>query len=379
MKKKLIMTMVTILLFFGSLGGPVLAQEADSAGNIFSSKNIVDTIAGQNDYYWSGQSLDLSASKVANDILAAGYRISLDSVTVGGSLRAAANTIEVIEANVAKNITVAGYSVNINEGTTAQGIYAAGNEVLMAGQCSNLTAFAETVYLDGTVNGDANINANRVVIGDHAVVTGTLTVKASEEPAVPAGAAIGKVDFQKDEATSVDNADSAGEAANAAGASVLAKFKHVGYWLVVNVAIAALLILLGNKVIEKAKVMTVTKTANLILSGVVATVALPMLVFVIALTFIGLPIAAIVTMVAVVVGMVGTAFAGSALARLVLPQWNIWGSSLLGAAVLSLVGTLPFIGFMVSIAAFVYTMGYLVQAVWQQMRRPKTTDVQVEE
>lgn len=362
MKKRLntlcILFFAAILFFCPS----ALAAEADNAGNLFAS-DAISTASIPRDLYWAGSSLNLSGTQIGGDAIIAGNILNLEKIHTTGSVRIAGNMVTLSGITVDNNITAAGNNVSISNGTKASGVYAAGSTISFDGECQAMSLSGKTVTLNGKVNGNATIDAEQVVIGDNAVVTGKLTVNASEKPDVPSSASIGSLSYtQNQNQEETEAADTPSQAAKTA--------KHAGYWLASTVALAAFLILLANKALEGAKTMTVQKPAPLFVSGLVGLLALPVLLILLLITYIGVPIAFIVALPACALGLSATAFAGASLGRLVFPKWNLWGSSLLGAAVLSLVENIPILGFIVTFAALIYTFGWVIQWIWEQIKHP---------
>lgn len=357
----LCLVLLTLCLVFS---GSVLAVETDTAGNVLADDVLEGGLTTVNrDFIWVGQTLSLSGNQIGNDALLAGNTLTMDKVHCGGSIRAAGNTLDIKNATVDNNITIAGNSVSVDTGTKAAGVYAAGQTVRFSGESQSFYAAAQTVTLSGKVTGDATINANKIVIEDGAVVTGTLTIKSENQPDIPATASIGHLNFEQQQQTAPSASEKAGKMA-----------KHVAYWLAETLALAAILCLLGKKGIAGAVTMAQKETIPLVISGLVTLLVLPVALIILCITFIGIPLAIIVALVAVALILGATAFAGCTLGRMVFPKWNIWGASLLGAGVLSLVENIPIVKFIVFIAVILFTYGWFIQWLWHQVKKPKASD-----
>lgn len=362
LKKRMCTIVIVVAVALLGLLPTVLAEsETDTAGNTFSGTSQESGIQIEKDYFWTGQSLTLKNASIGADAFIIGQSINISGTTTGGSIRAAGQNIVIENATAGANITVAGYGIELGAGTKASGIYAAGNNITLDGECRGGQFYGERVVINGEIKGDALISAEKVSLGPNAKVTGTLRVEAPQKPEIAATAVVGDLQYTKPQTETATAKPSVG--------SVIARrVSATGYWLVANLAIAALLCLVLSRGLEDAKSMMVNRPIPLWVSGLVALLSLPLCLILLCITFIGLPIVGILALFTAAVGMISIAFAGASLGRLVLPKWNIWGASLLGAGVLSLVKIIPFISGLVSFAAMMYTFGWLVQVVWRQMK-----------
>lgn len=362
LKKRMCTIVIVVAVALLGLLPTVFAEsETDTAGNTFSGTSQESGIQIEKDYFWSGQSLTLKNANIGADAFIIGQSINLSGMTTGGSIRAAGQNILIENATAGANITVAGYGIDLGVGTKASGIYAAGNNITLDGECRGGQFYGETVVINGEIKGDALISAERVYLGPNAKITGTLKVEAPQKPEIASTAVVGDLQYTKPQTETATAKPSVASA-------IARRVTSTGYWLVANLAIAALLCLVLSRGLDDAKSMMVSRPISLWVSGLVALLSLPLCLILLCFTFIGLPIAGILALFTAAVGMISIAFAGASLARLVLPKWNIWGASLLGAGVLSLVKIIPFISGLVTFAAMMYTFGWLVQVVWRQIK-----------
>ena len=146
----------------------------DTAGNVLATE-VDSTPSGvEGDLYWAGQSLNLDDASIGRDIIAAGESLSIRDCTVGGAVRLAARTIDIAKTTIDGSVTVAGQHVVLNTGSTANCFYAAGETVALRGSAKSAALAGDTVTIDGTVDGDVEVWADKLILGKNARITGTV-------------------------------------------------------------------------------------------------------------------------------------------------------------------------------------------------------------
>lgn len=362
--KKRIFAFVLILALVLSIAVSAQALEQDGAGNGLSDEA---TIAGESiarDLYWAGQSMSLSNSEIAQSLICAGYDLTVSGTNVGGSVRAAGNMLNFQNMTVENNVTAIGNILSVDAGSRAAGVYLAGSTVTFNGACDTIGAMAGTVNLNGVVNGDAFISADKVLVGPNAVVKGVLTVQSSEQPVIPGTAQIAKMEYT---APAVSGEDVEAAAQAAAGAKLLHKATSRIYWVFAVALLAALFMLLIPDTLNGAACMLKNRTLAMLLTGLVTLLALPLLLLLLCLTFIGLPVAGLIVLLAAIAMLFSVPFAGASAGRLVFSKMNVWLSAILGAAILSAARIVPYLGGLIAFASIIYTLGYFVQVCYLRM------------
>ena len=206
MRGRLIMAFALIALAFTAL--PTMAfAGTDSAGNVFVSDGDSSPSGVEGDLYWAGQSLNLDDTSIDRDIIAAGESLSIRDCTVGGAVRLAARTIDIAKTTIDGSVTVAAQHVVLNSGSTANCFYAAGETVALRGSVKSAALAGSTVTIDGTVDGDVEVWADKLVLGKNAHITGTVNAHVSQDPERADGAKVGalKIDRTENEDTSTVN------------------------------------------------------------------------------------------------------------------------------------------------------------------------------
>lgn len=366
MGKKKLLVIPVVLLLTVLLASSAFAA-ADGAGNIFSNDKAVTGETADRDLYWAGLDTEITGGAFGGDGVLAGKSISVSDCTFGGSLRAAGYSIDVKNTLVPNNITAAGYTINIGEGVSAAGLYATGSEVAFSGECEHLQAFGKAVTINGVVTGDAYVHAASVIIGENAVIKGTLSVEASAAPDIPAGAKVGKLEFTPNH----DAEKAAAAAAVTAGAIIVGKLLSLAYWLPAMLVLCVLLWLLFSKELDGAGKLLVKRPVAMPITGLVSIIAFPVAIAILCLTFIGLPSAGILLLIALVVAFVSVAFAGASAGRLVFPKMHKLLSSIIGVAVLVVLQQIPVLGTIVLLASMIYTVGYLILVCFERIKSLK--------
>ena len=77
---------------------------------------------------------------------------------------------------------MAGQHVVLNTGSTANCFYAAGETVALRGSAKSAALAGDTVTIDGTVDGDVEVWADKLILGKNARITGTVNAHVSQDP-----------------------------------------------------------------------------------------------------------------------------------------------------------------------------------------------------
>ncbi|MBQ4512282.1 MAG: hypothetical protein II969_04765 [Anaerolineaceae bacterium] len=399
MKKKIlnITSLIFVLLFMMSL---TAAAQTDSAGNAFISDSDAMPQTIERDLYWAGSTRVFDGYQIGKGFLAAGRNITVNESTIGGSLRAAGYSITLNNVDVTDNITAAGYNLQAS-GVTAGGVYLAGQTLYFSGTADSVNLFGNNVTLDGEVNGDVNIFADKIVFGENLNIDGTLTVHSGSEPVLPNGAKAGDFVFVKSEAaTKVDiNVDAGGphielqgsqdtnapaaKPEDAAAEPVKPKSSGFGSFLrglAGNLLLAALLcLLLGGEQLGKPGKMLLQRPFPMLGSGFAGLFVIPGIILMLLFIGIGGPSAGLLAILFAVVCIYALIFTGMTLANTLLPRFidnkwmkNEWICSLIGALVFWLLRKIPVLGSILQAAALLYTLGYFIQVIFLRLKGKRT-------
>lgn len=320
----------------------------DTAGNVLATE-VDSTPSGiEGDLYWAGQSLNLDDASIGRDIIAAGESLSIRDCTVGGAVRLAARTIDIAKTAIDGSVTVAGQHVVLNTGSTANCFYAAGETVALRGSAKSAALAGDTVTIDGTVDGNVEVWADKLILGKNARITGTVNAHVSQDPERAEGAQVGALKIDRTENTSTVN-DMIGGIVAAALSTCF---------------VAILLELVFPRATASAAGMLHQHPMPLWVSGLLGTVAIAPAVLLLIISIAGLSLAGALMCSIIGIALVSAAFTGTAIARMAGHNQNRFAMAAAGGIVAGALTALPLMGNFVSGVAFVFTLGYVIQIIW---------------
>ena len=346
----LLMAFALIVLALTALPATALAG-TDTAGNVLATENDSNPSGVEGDLYWAGQSLNLDDASIDRDIIAAGDTLSIRDCTVGGAIRLAARTIDIAKTTVDGSVTVVGQHVVLNTDSNASCFYAMGETVALRGSVKSAALAGDTVTIDGTVDGDVEVWADKLILGKNAHITGTVNAHVSEDPERAAGAEVGalKIDRTENEDTSTVN--------DVIGGIVAAALS--------TCFVALLLELVFPRATASAAGMLHQRPTPLWVSGLLGTVAIVPAVLLLIISIAGLSLAGTLLCAVIGIALVSTAFAGCAIARMVGHNQNRYAMAAVGGVAAGALTGLPLIGDFISGVAFVFMLGYVIQIIWR--------------
>lgn len=324
----------------------------DTAGNVLATDNDVNPSGVEGDLYWAGQALNLDDTSIDRDIIAAGDSLSIRDCTVGGAVRLAARTIDISKTAIDGSVTVAGQHVVLNTGSTANCFYAMGETVALRGSTKSAALAGDTVTIDGTVDGDVEVWADKLILGKNARITGTVNAHVSEDPERAAGAEVGalKIDRTKNEDATTTVNDIIGGIVAAALSTCF---------------VALLLELVFPRATASAAGMLHQRPTPLWVSGLLGTVAIVPAVLLLIISIAGLSLAGTLLCGVIGIALVSSAFAGCAIARMVGHSQNRYAMAAVGGIAAGALTAIPLVGDFISGVAFVFMLGYIIQIIWR--------------
>ena len=358
-RSRLFVALALIALALAALPAAAFAG-TDTAGNVLATDSDSNPSGVEGDLYWAGQSLDLDDASIDRDIIAAGESLSIRDCTVGGAVRLAARTIDIAQTAVDGSVTVAGQHVVLNTDSTANCFYAAGETVALRGSVKSAALAGDTVTIDGTVDGDVEVWADKLILGKNARITGTVNAHVSEDPERAAGAEVGalKIDRTENEDTSTVN--------DVIGGIVAAALS--------TCFVALLLEFVFPRATASAAGMLHQHPTPLWVSGLLGTVAVVPTVLLLIISIAGLSLAGTLLCAVIGIALVSTAFAGCAVARMVGHSQNRYAMAAVGGIIAGVLTAIPLVGDFISGVAFVFTLGYIIQIIWRNAHvKPQQT------
>lgn len=349
-RSHLFVALALIALALAALPAAAFAG-TDTAGNVLATDNDSNPSGVEGDLYWAGQNLNLDDASIDRDIIAAGDSLSIHDCTVGGAVRLAARTIDIAQTTVAGSVTVAGQHVVLNTDSTASCFYAAGETVALRGSVKSAALAGDTVTIDGTVDGDVEVWADKLILGKNARISGTVNAHVSEDPERASGAEVGalKIDRTENEDTSTVNDVIGGIVAGALSTCF----------------VALLLELVFPRATASAAGILHQRPTPLWVSGLLGTVAIVPAVLLLIISIAGLSLAGALMCGVIGIALVSAAFAGCAIARMVGHSQNRYVMAAVGGIIAGVLTAIPLVGNFISGVAFVFTLGYIIQIIWR--------------
>ena len=347
---RLFIALALVALALAALPAAAFAG-TDTAGNVLATDSDSNPSGVEGDLYWAGQNLDLDDASIDHDIIAAGDSLSIRDCTVGGAVRLAARTIDIAKTTIDGSVTVAGQHVVLNADSTASCFYAMGETVALRGSVKSAALAGDTVTIDGTVDGDVEVWADKLVLGKNARITGTVNAHVSEDPERAAGAEVGalKIDRTENEGTSTVN--------DIIGGIVAAALS--------TCFVALLLEFVFPRATASAAGMLHQRPTPLWVSGLLGTVAVVPTVLLLIISIAGLSLAGALMCGVIGIALVSAAFAGCAIARMVGHSQNRYAMAAVGGIIAGVLTAIPLVGDFISGVAFVFTLGYIIQIIWR--------------
>ncbi len=269
-----------------------------------------------------------------------------DGATIGGSLRGAARSITV-SGQIGADVFASAASVVVEEtGTVARDVMAFGGVVRVEGDVGrDVRGRMIRTVIDGRVGGDIDVATQRFEVGSGAVVDGDVLYRS------PTGASI-------DEGAQISGTTTRlPSQSNFVYGVILTIANLVGFLGFLLSGLVVLFVLRGSS--SRATGAVVTQPIRSFLYGLVAVVAAPIAVVVLAATLVGLPLAIMVVMAIVASIIVGPVPAVAALGnRVLLKKGGILAAFAIGAILWRAgIWLIPVVGGILYVIALVWGVG----------------------
>ncbi len=357
---------------------PLLAVAAPAPASAFlSAQSLVSASSTPGNAYTAGANVTVTAP-TGGDLSIIGGTITLpapvsrDALLLGGSistrapffgdLRALGGSVRVDEA-VGGDLVAIGFSVH--DATPAKGstFITAVDAAMTDGAEGPVIIYGNNVALAGHFTGDVNIvSSGSVTLAPGTIIDGRLTYTAPEKAHIPASAVLGG-------GSTYTNASylPAGGASHALAVASLGIFllARILGALILAGLLAGLFPELAEAVAARAWSSSGRTVLLTMLLGFAAIVATPILLILLALTFVGLGIALLLgigyALLVVLAGVYAGILVGSLIARRFEQRERArWRDGALGMLVLSLIALLPYLGMLVFVLLMTFSAGTLL-------------------
>ncbi len=369
MQRVLPVILVTLLIpasAFAARGPATFSAErslvvaSSSPGNAyFAGMSVVGTAPVSGDLSAIGGSIVTAAPVSGDELLFAGSVSS--QANVGGDVRAAGGSVS-IEGPVAGDVVALGYSVH-DSGRAGGSIFiVAVNATLSDGAAGPVIIYGNNISLAGDFTGNVRVVATgHVYLGANTTIRGKLTYEAPEEATIPASASVvGGIVYT--------NASYLPDA----GTSRVLSLVSIGFFLFARILgalilaglLAGLFPRLAEAVVERvyAKPRSVLLT---MLLGFGILVASPVLIILLALTFVGIGLALLLFILYTLLVLLALLYAGILIGgmfarRFAKREIVLWRDGMLGMLALSLIALVPFVGLLVALSLSLFAAGALL-------------------
>lgn len=365
--KYILVFLLSLFSFLAFSIAPISVRAAD-----LRSGQSVSVTQPLTNPYLAGQTVEVTAP-VANDVVAAGGNITIDS-HVGGNVLAAGGTVDV-RGNVDRSVRVAGGNITI-EGTVAQDVVVFGGNVHIS---KNATINGDVIFsggmlevdgpvkgtmyinggnvtLNGPVSGNVQGNVGQLTLGSQATINGNLTYQSGQKATMQAGSTVhGNVSYKQ---TQHNEKARYGVAAFFTGATLYKLISEIIIGLLLLWILRPFSLRLFADIDESPLRNIVLGFATLILMPIAGVILLLLLwlglatfvfyAFLILLTMIFLPL-----------------FTGWK----IMDWWERrdkrvyaidWKAAVLGPIVLTIIGVIPILGWLVDFILFLWVLGGIV-------------------
>lgn len=343
-----------------------LLASSSSPGNAYvAGASATITGATEGDLTAVGGSVTLAAPVIGDALLLGG---SLSSrASIDGDLRAIGGSISV-ESPVRGDFVATGFSVSDSAPVSGSVFIAAAEAQLLDGAKGPVIIYGNNVALSGTFGGDVKVVASgRVTLAASTTIAGSLSYESSEPAVIPDSVVIaGGVHY-----TSASYLPSAGASKALAFASIgIFLFARILGTLILAGLLAGLFPGLARAVARRASAGRVRTTLLTMLLGFAALVATPILLLLLALTFIGIGIAALLFILYLLLVFLAFMYAGILLGSFVARRFEqretvFWRDGVLGMFLLSIISLLPLVGTLVAFLLMMFAAGALLLLFFQ--------------
>ena len=353
--------LLAFALCFACLALPHSAMAApDSVESSDTAMQEIDksTFKMFGDMVSAGEAIDITKQDVPSNLIAAARSIKVSNGQIGSDAFLAGADVTISNTTIGNNLFAAGETIT-TDANVAGAISAAGKTVHLGGTARAANAAAGTVTIDGVFTGDVNVQGNRVIIADDAVVKGTLSVTADEEPSIPAGADIADMKFTKSEKNSSDvDAAGAGAALAAFLASMSLIFMVLGIVCSILMAVIMLACATDRPFVDAGNALR-NRPARILLTGLVVMLIMPIAIIALFCLGVGWEIALALLLACGVIAMLCDVFSALAIGFIAFKKMNRWGAGILMTLIFAIVGVIPFVGPILGFFCSMYMVGYV--------------------
>ncbi len=347
-------------------GGENIRVEKDQiiSESLFVGGNSV-TIEGtvDGDLFCGGQNVVISGT-VNGDVLCAGQNLRV-SGTVNGNTRIAGQTVS-LDGFILRNVNALGQTISIAPSATISG------ELLFGAQALDLAGFVgktlfgggQQITISGVVEGDVNVEAEKVVLDEGAQVAGALRY-ASKQIATIADSASVSGEVVRSEPKYADPEDEKRRAAPVKPAWPVSTFPAI----VLHMILGCIVVALFPKYAKRVSATLVDNPVIMALKGALAMFVIPAASIILMITIIGIPAGLLGFILFGLALSVSRLFVALVVGEKLLEQFseknmgNLYAQVLVGVPVLWLLIKMPLLGGLLSFIVVIWGLGGVLWAL----------------
>lgn len=249
-------------------------------------------------------------------------------------------------------IVVISGDVSVPRGETVDGVYIVSGDLRLAGRVDgDVVLLAGDATVSGRIDGDLVTLGGEARLLPRAYVGGDITY--GDEEALVAGSATVRGDISRE-----DWGDSA---------DFLPFIGAFVFWIAMSISMAilgVLLLLIAPRAADALAARSRERVGPVIAIGIAIGICLPLAAALALVTLVGIPLAVVVGLALLPLAALAYVTAAYALGRrmVAVPRSRFW-AFLAGLAVLRALALIPFLGFLVGLAAVVFGLGLLGAAI----------------
>lgn len=342
-----------------------------------ASRSLVTATSSAGNTYLLGGSTVVGAP-VSGDLTAAGGSLIVtapvggDALLLGGSVnergrimgdaRIAGGDITV-EAPVGGDLAAIGFSVHDRSRARGSVFITALSADLSAGAEGPVMIFGNDVTLGGDYGGDVRVVASgKITLASSTAIAGALSYSSPEPAAIPPSAKIaGGVHYTN---TSYVPSTSVVRGLSLASLGIFLLARVLGALILAGL-LAGLFPRLAEAVTTRAASASVRRVFLTMLLGFATLIATPVLLVLLALTFIGLGIALLLFICYALLALLSYVYGGILIGGLIARRisgrtFALWRDGVLGIFILSVLGLVPFVGGIVVFLLTIFAAGALL-------------------
>ena len=314
-------------------------------GDLYNMDNSVDVKTDVNgNVFVMGETVNFENIYVEGDVFVLAKKVNFNNSIVNGSVFALAQEIK-FDAN-------------------AYDVYALGEKVIFSENSyigRTVRASAKNLELNGSIDANAYITAENLVISDDTIISGKLSYTSEKAGDISEKAQIGSVEFNQSTQPETE------ATAEFFGLSIL--MEAVSYVFKVAI-ISALIIAFCNRFVKISKEEKVGKTLIKSLgSGALALILTPCIALALICTVIGTGFGIVLMGAYAIVLFFASAIASTGIAvnlfnTKINSKLGLWGASLGTALVIWCLGQIPAIGWLISLFVILIGLGLLTKTIF---------------